>query len=73
MIKDEWEPPVYILLDLASQRTIGYFGITEADRLELEAELYLSNNPHLSRKDIAVTLDKWGFGVPRINEIEEFL
>ncbi len=69
----EWQPPVYVLLDLTTRRPIGYYGLTEADRLELEADVYLSNHPTLSRNDIGVTLDKWGYSVPRVNEIDEFI
>ena len=70
---EEWQPPVYVLLDLTTKKAIGYYGLTEADRLELESELYLSNNPHLSRENIAVSIDKWGFSVPSVNRIDEFM
>ncbi len=68
-----WHPPVYVLLNLTTGRPIGFYGLTEADRLELEADLYLSKNPNLSRNDIGVSLDKWGYQVPRVNEVDEFM
>lgn len=72
-MRSEWHPPIYVLVDLSSKKTIGYYGITEADDLERDSKAYLLLNPHISRKDIALTIDRLGFSLPPINEIEEFL
>lgn len=69
----DWKPPIYVLLDLISNKPIGYYGITEGDRMELEADLYLSNNPHLSRRDIGAVIDRYGYSAPLVNQIDEFL
>jgi len=62
-----------ILINMVTNKIIGYYALTEADLIELDGAKYLSANPQYTKKDLGVSLDKWGINIPEVNEVPEWL
>jgi hypothetical protein len=65
--------PIYVLYDLILSKPIGYYGLTEMERLDKDVEDYLSRNPSYHPGDLSIAFDKWGLTIPEVDKAPDWI
>jgi hypothetical protein len=65
--------PTYVLYDLILGKPIGFYGLTETERLDMDVEEYLSNHPEYHPGDLSIAFDKWGLTIPEVDKAPDWI
>jgi hypothetical protein len=76
----EWDPPqtkefnpLYVLYDRIADKPIGWYGITETERMDSDIAEFLKTHPSHKEKDLSIAFDKFGVTLPQINKTEDWI
>lgn len=58
--------PTYVLYDLVLGKPIGYYALTEAEQIDIDADKYLKEHPNYEHRDLGLKYDKFGLSLPEI-------
>jgi hypothetical protein len=65
--------PTYVLYDLILGKPIGFYGLTETERLDWDVEEYLNNHPEYHPADLSIAFDKWGLTIPEVDKAPDWI